>query len=259
MTAPLAVAVTAKQPGRYLPVARAKAAEWGLPFFDRPRRGELKDSLGVIADAFLVLGGDGWKLFDSNGSLYFSPGMAAVRVRKLGTPKQDEDVLLRLCELKAGDSVLDGTLGLGSDSLICARAVGPQGRVIGVEASLALYAITSEGLRRRPPFPDSAVIEVRLGTAMSVLSLLESHSLDCVIFDPMFDLPKSSTYSFDLLRRHALHDPLDLATLAEARRVARRWVVVKGGRYGSEFERLGLEPLQLSRFKPLIWARIGPL
>jgi len=164
--------------------------------------------------------------------------MAAVRVKRLGTPQQEEDVVVRLCELKAGDSVLDATLGLGSDALVCARAVGPSGRVIGVEASLPLYALASEGLRTKPPFADSAVIDVRRGHALQVLEALESHSIDCVIFDPMFDLPKSSTPSFDMLRRYALHEPLDEATLAEARRVARRWVVVKGGRYGKEFARL---------------------
>jgi 16S rRNA (guanine1516-N2)-methyltransferase len=257
---PLAVTVTSKQRGRQLPAAKAKAEEWGLPFFsfDRAEGIPLQERIGTIAHAFLVLGGDGWTLHDAHGSLYFSPGTAALRVRRIGTPKQDEDVLIRLCELKPGDSVLDGTLGLGADSLICAKVVGPKGRVIGVEASLPLFALVSEGLRRAPPFPDSATIEAHHGTALKVLKTLESRSLDCVVFDPMFDLPKASTPSFDMLRTYACHDPLDEQTLAEARRVARRWVVVKGGRYGQEFERLGLTPLKLTRFKPLVWARVGP-
>ena len=91
-----------------------------------------------------------------------------------------------------------------------------------------------------------------------MLKTLETKSLDCVIFDPMFDVPKRSTPAFDLLRRHAFHEPLDQETLAEARRVAKRWVVVKGGRYGQELERLGLEPERLSRFKPLVFARVTP-
>ena len=40
--------------------------------------------------------------------------------------------------------------------------------------------------------------------------------------------------------------------------MARRWVVVKGGRYGKEFARLGLTALKLTRFKPLVWARVAP-
>lgn len=250
----LAVTITGKLSGRYLSEARAKATQWGVPYFERPDRVALAQCIGTIAEAFLVLSGEGWTLHDAEGSLYFSPGMAAVRVKR----QQEEDVLVRLCELKPGDSVLDGTLGLGADALVCARAVGPSGRVIGVEASLPLFALASEGLTKAPPFDASAKIDVRLGSALSVLRELESHSLDCVIFDPMFDLPKSSTTSFAVLRRHALHEPLDEATLKEARRVARRWVVVKGGRYGKELTRLGLTALKLTRFKPLVWARIEP-
>ena len=253
MKVPLAVTVTTKQPGRHNPTAKAKAAEWGVPFFARPERGQVSEFLGTIADAFLVLGGDGWRLHDSSGTLTFSPGSAALRVTR-----PTEDTLVRLCELEAGDSVFDGTLGLGADALICAHVVGPSGKVLAVEASLPMYALVSEGLRRKPPFPNSAVIDVRRGHALAVLRTLESHSFDCVIFDPMFDLPKASSPSFDMLRTYALHEPLDEVTLAEARRVARRWVVVKGGRYGNEFERLGLTPLRLTRFKPLVWARIGP-
>ena len=254
----LAVTVTGKLSGRYLSEAKAKATQWGVPYFERPDRVALDQCVGTIAAAFLVLSGEGWTLHDSEGSLYFSPGMAAVRVKRLGTPHQEEDVLVRLCELKPGDSVLDGTLGLGADALVCARAVGPTGRVIGVEASLPLFALASEGLAKAPAFGASARIDVRLGSALSVLRELDSHSLDCVIFDPMFDLPKRSTTSFTMLRRYALHEPLDQATLKEAQRVARRWVVVKGGRYGKELTRLGLTALKLTRFKPLVWARIGP-
>lgn len=246
--AALAVTVTGKSGGRYVLEAKARAEAWGLPFFPAGA-GE--------ANAFLTLGGDGWKLVDAHGSLAFTPGMAALRVKRLGTKVGGDDTLIRLCELKPGDSVLDGTLGLGADALVCARVVGPQGRVIGVEASLPLYALASEGLKRAPPFEESAVIETRYGTALGVLQTLETRSLDCVIFDPMFDLPKKSTAAFELLRRHALHEPLDAQTLAEARRVAKRWVVVKGGRDGKELSRLGLEPERLTRWKPFVFARVS--
>ena len=257
MTVPLAVTVTAKMPGRYLVRAREKALEWGLPFLERPRRTPLEETIGTLADALLVLTGEGWKLHDAEGKIHFSPGLAMLRIKRLGTPAQAEDVLVRLCELKPGDSVFDGTLGLAADALVCARAVGPSGRVLGVEASLPLYALASEGLKSQP-FEDSAPIEVKQGRALEVLRSLESHSVDCVIFDPMFDLPKSSSTSFQMLRRYALHDQLDEVTLAEARRVARRWVVVKSGRYGQELTRLGLTALKLTRFKPVVWARVEP-
>jgi hypothetical protein len=48
--------------------------------------------------------------------------------------------------------------------------------------------------------------------------------------------------AFDLLRVHAEHAPLDPATLREARRVARRGVLVKDAAAGLELGRLGLVP-----------------
>ena len=80
MKVDLAVTVTAKQPGRHVVTARAKAAQWGLPFVERVAGLPLSGQLGAVADAFLVLGGDGWTLQDAQGSLYFSPGTAALQV-----------------------------------------------------------------------------------------------------------------------------------------------------------------------------------
>jgi hypothetical protein len=62
-----------------------------------------------------------------------------------------------------------------------------------------------------------------------------------------------------LLRRFAVHEPLERDTLEEARRVARRWVVVKGGRFGRDFARLGLTPMPMPRSAQLMWARLPPL
>lgn len=257
MSCPLAVTVTANQPGRYEAEARRKAEAWGLPFVAReaPR----------AAEALLVLGGEGWSLRDGEGAIAFAPGLAAVRIKRLRSGVQQADHLVRLGELRPGDAVIDATFGLGADAMVCAHAVGPTGRVLGLEASLPLYALASEGLRAVPAesrtaevLAHAAPIELRHARAVDVLTTLPSRSVDCVFFDPMFDLPKTATPAFALLRRYALHDPLDERSLAEARRVARRWVVVKGGRYGNDFRRLGLEPLRVARHSAVVWARVGP-
>lgn len=250
MKVPLGVTVAGKHPARWLDEARARAAEWGLPLIDRPLKGSLATVLAEHADALLVLGGEGWTLTDAAGAIGFSPGMARVRIKRLAAGQAD-DVLVRLCELKAGDVVLDGTLGLAADALVCEHLVGPTGRVIGVEASRALFLLVREGLRRA-----GSKIEVQHGTALEVLRRQPSASVDCVILDPMFDRPKRSSEAFDMLRRFAVHEPLGADALAEARRVARRWVVVKGGRWGKDFKRLGLSAIRLTRASPLMWARV---
>ncbi len=254
MIPPLAVTVTAKHPGRYDEPARAKARAWGLPFVPRIHKAPIEPMLGRDAQAFFILGGDGWTLTDAAGSLWFSPGMARVRIKRLRDGVQQPDQLVRLCELGPGDSVLDCTLGLGADALVCAHIVGPTGRVIGLEGSRALSALAEAGLAAM-----GANIEVHHVAALDFLSQQPSHSVDCVVFDPMFDKPKRSSPAFDVLRRYAVHTPLDLQTLNEARRVAKRWVVVKSGRFGDDFASLGLEALVLTRFSPLVWARVAPL
>lgn len=251
MKAPLAVTVSPKNPGRYQHAASAKAAEWALPFFERALKSPLEPMLASLADAFLVLGGDGWTLHDARGSLAFSPGMAQVRLRRLAATTQDEDTILRLCELKAGDSLVDCTLGLAADSIVCASVVGPTGRVLGVEASRPLSILAREGLAALAPN-----IEVRHGLADDVLRALGPGSVDCVIIDPMFEAPNRASVQFETLRRFAVHAPLTHETLTLARRVARRWVVVKGGRRGTELTRLGLQRVEVRRASPLQWARL---
>ncbi|HEY1086622.1 MAG TPA: protein-L-isoD(D-D) O-methyltransferase, partial [Archangium sp.] len=68
----------------------------------------------------------------------------------------------------------------------------------------------------------------------------------------------AATTTFDFMRRFAVHEPLSVETIDEARRVARRWVVVKGGRYGGELKRLGLKEVRLSKTSPTVWGRVGP-
>lgn len=254
MTLPLAVTVTSNQPSRYLDEAKAKAAEWGLPFVERYRR--LPDG-----HVYFVLGHDGWELRDGPHALGFTPGLAVVRIKRLGTPFQEDDVLVRLCELKAGDSLFDGTFGLGADSLVCARVVGPTGRVIATEASKVLFLLAREGLAHpkwREWCEGSARIELHHATAVDQLRSMADGSVDCVILDPMFEVPKAANPTFEFMRRFAVHEPLGLDTIDEARRVARRWVVVKGGRFGKELKRLGLEEIRLTRTSPTIWGRVGP-
>lgn len=254
------LAVTVGAHGSRHRVEAQRCAEtWGLPFLDRPEKGGVDALLASDVRVCLVRSGTGWALRDAHGSLAFGPGMAKVRLKRIAAGQQDEDVIVRLGQLKPGDTVIDATLGLAADALVCARAVGPSGRVVGVEASLPLCVLVSQGLEHLGAFPGSCGVEVVHGRARDVLARWPTGSADVVTLDPMFDRPKKASPTFDRLRIWALHEPLDEATLSEARRVARRWVVVKGGRYGGEFDRLGLEKVPLARCGPLVWARAGPL
>ncbi len=252
---PLAVTTSGKPAPSEIDAARAFAAAWKLPLL--PRGGGALAPLFERAEALLVLGADGPRLVDRAGSVRFHLGMA--HLRRLRVDAGEGDSLVRAAGLVAGDRVLDATLGLAQDALVAARAVGRRGRVVGLEASLPIAALVAAGLARLPDDPSSCAIEVRHAEAAAALPALADGAFDVVVLDPMFDRPARAQPGFEVLRRHAVHAPLEPALLDEARRVAARCVVVKGPRHSALWRRIGARPLAGSPYSKVVWARLPSL
>ena len=251
--APLAVTTSGKLDDRVIALARGSAHAWGLPFLERGRKAPLRPLLDQV-DSLLVFERNEVVLCDREGTLRFSPGMARLRIKRLQAQVR-EDRLLDLAAFQPGDSVLDCTLGLAGDALVAAHAVGQTGSVVGLEKSLAIYALVSSGL---PAFegPRACRIDVRHADAFEFLARQPDKIFDLILFDPMFDRPRKCSPAFEILRRHAEHAPLTAAALEDARRVARRSVLVKGPRYSVEWKRLGLQPERGSPHSQVSWARL---
>jgi 16S rRNA (guanine1516-N2)-methyltransferase len=236
--------------------ARAAASRRGVPFVPRAGRALARLATASGADALLVLGRHRAALCFGGAEHAWSGGMGELRLRRLRRGERTtRDPFLEAAALRPGDAVLDATLGLGMDALVAAGAVGSGGRVLGVERSPALAALVGEGLLRHAS--DAARrVEVLAGDAADVLARLPDSSFDVVCFDPMFRSPRAEAPGFDLVRR--LGDPRPLApeTLAQARRVARRWVVVKDGTPGFDLARLGLTPLPCARWAEKLYGRV---
>lgn len=154
------------------------------------------------------------------------------------------DALLESCGIRKGDVFIDATAGQCQDALIAAAAVGESGRVIAFEASPLLWAVTSS---RPVSTGDVDVdrmlnerVEVRLGEAADLLAQMPDRSADIIYFDPMWQVPSKASPSFGVLRKLAHNGRLTLEAIREARRVARRAVVVMDQPGGEELERLGL-------------------
>lgn len=251
---PLAVTTSGKPDEALMKQAREAASTWGLPFIPRRRKQPLGPLLESKADGFLVFEHEGVSLWDREGSFSFNPGMAHLRRLRIQAGQRD-DALVRVAELSTGDHLLDCTLGLGQDALVAALVAGPTGRVVGLEKSLALYAVVSEGLKAYDYGPGSCRVEALHTDADTYLRSLPSGSFDVVFFDPMFEKPKKSQPAFEVLRRFAEHAPLTPETLEEARRVARRWVVVKGSKYSDDLKKLDLQAEPGSRYTSVVWGR----
>jgi hypothetical protein len=245
--------------------ARQAAGRHALPFAPRGRT-PLPQVLATAAvDGLLVLSPRHSLLWTPDGERRWAPGMGLLRMkralsrREAATPRRasEHDPLLAAAELRAGDAVLDATLGLGADALVAAAACGPGGRVLALEASAALAAWVDEGLRRLPA-EAARRIEIRTGDHLAQLQALAPGSFDVVLFDPMFRHARQAPGGFDVVRRLADPRPLDAAAIAAARRGARRWVVVKDGAPGWDLARLGLTPLPSARGAHRYYARLAP-
>lgn len=223
-----AIRLAAELEGRYVPrsnkTIRSMHGKWE------------DDEIVVVGEKEIRL------MLEGQQPFYFHPSMALVRLKRLRSG--GNDTLLTVSEVQSGDIVLDCTAGLCSDSLVFSYAVGDKGRVIAMEASNVLHAIVREGLRvYETGLADidraMRTIEPVLGHHQEILSRMEDNSADIVYFDPMFDRPVTASSSMVPLRSQALRAALSAETVRDAKRVARKKVVLKDHRASGQFERLG--------------------
>lgn len=195
------------------------------------------------ADGVLVAGPDGLRFIaPDEPPLFYHPSMAYIRAKRLR--EGGYDAMANAAGAQPGDAVLDCTAGLGSDALVFSVAVGAQGRVTALEASPVLHLIVREGMRAYKtelPDIDEAMrrIEHVKAEHLAYLRDLPDRSFDIVYFDPMFSKPVMESASLLPLRAMAEDSPLTEEAVREARRVARKSVVLKEHRDSKEFERLG--------------------
>ena len=235
--------------------ARSAAEAVGVPYVERHHKLPLKKLLTDMADALIVFESTAVSLVDAEGTLRFSPGLAHLRVKQLDAGVM-EDQLVRVAGLREGERVLDCTLGLGADAQVAARLVGPSGSVIALEKSPALYLLARHGLKGLKRHPAACAVSAVYADAAEFLRGLPDGAVDVVLFDPMFERERKSSAAFEALRRHADYSPLTRETVDQARRVARRVVVLKGSRYSKDFKRLGITPEPARPNATVLWARL---
>jgi 16S rRNA (guanine1516-N2)-methyltransferase len=184
--------------------------------------------------------------------LFFHPSTAAIRVKRLINGELDP--LLELSAIQPGDRVLDCTAGLGSDAIVYSYAVGGNGQVIALESRPIPYLVLHQGLRMY----DSGIqgmnaamqrIEVLQEDHYDYLQQQPDHTYDVVYLDPMFRKPIHESNSISAIRVLADPRPVTAQTIREARRVARRAVILKEHRDSEEFARLGFEVVKRSTTK----------
>ncbi len=224
-------------------LAKETARRLNIPFVQRHTESiaELREKHGVD---FVLVAKKGLLVLDTrDGEFFFHPNMAHLRLKNLRFG-DGRDNMVEAMNLKAGMSVLDCTLGFGTDAIVASFAVGESGSVTGLESSPLIAEVTGYGLANyhAENYPIQEAMR-RICTISSdyldYLRQAEDNSYDVVYFDPMFRYPLMESRNLNPLRLAANHDPVSREAVNEAIRVARHRVVLKENARSEEFERLG--------------------
>lgn len=240
------IVTTSQAPdARLLAYARSLAAELGAPLVDRRQMSVTKLMQRYRCQAMLVATEHELRLYDEQHSskpLVYHPSMAYVKLKAMLNGRSEH--LIQLSDCREGDVVLDCTAGLCSDSLLFSMAVGASGKVIALESQQLLYMVVREGLlhyKADVPQIQQAMRRIQLQNVhhAEYLASLADHSVDIVYFDPMFRQPLHESSAIGAIRDLANNDALSLEVIAQAKRVARKCVLLKEHSRSDEFQRLG--------------------
>lgn len=238
-----AVVTTNQNPSRDLiDTAQSLAKELETAYVERSKR-----SLAVICEAcdvenVLVVTKQGPVIHTPGGEYFFHLSMAELRIKNLRNGKHDH--MVAAMSLEPGMTVLDCTLGLGTDAIVASVVAGENGKIVGVENSALIATVTKLGLKSY--VTDDKVINqamrnivVKQADYLEYLACLADKAFDIVYFDPMFRTPITSSSNLRPIRYLADARPLSTAAVEQACRIAKRRVVMKETEGSKEFERLG--------------------
>lgn len=225
--------------------AKEVAKELGVLYIPR-RKQSIQSIQEHMNDDCIVVGKERLELFPNseNEPFFFHPNSSMFRIKRL--MDGEHDPLVEACHLKDGDSFLDCTLGLASDSIVASFATGPNGRVVGIEGNRYLAYLVERGLKTwdsKVPEINEALRSVEVINQMSVnyLRELPDNSFHCIYFDPMFEERIEESDGISGLSRIALYDDITSEVIFHAKRVAKERVVLKDHFRSIRFEKYGFE------------------
>ncbi len=183
-------------------------------------------------DAVLVATASGARIVNAAGTFFYHPSMAVLRLQRLKNGEKDN--FAAALNISRGAKILDATLGLASDAAIASYLAGPDGEVIGLEASRLLWFVVSNGLQTYTAEDEDLTkalrrIETVHMTAGEYLKQCGRDAFDVVYFDPMFRFPVSGSSAMQALRPVAYTQPLSLQTVQLALNAAPTVVIKERG------------------------------
>ncbi|RHW37610.1 hypothetical protein D1B33_08785 [Lysinibacillus yapensis] len=226
------VVTTAGRPdGLSMKLAQEACRELNIEFEPRKKRSVVKISELLNANV-IVAGKNRYEYYPKGAAVpfFFHPNTAAFRLKRVA--RGEHDPLLEACNLEQGDSFLDCTLGMGSDTMLAAYRVGKNGKVVGLEDDPNVAFIVKKGMAsydtaELPLTSCMRQIKVVNCEAITFLKTQETGSFDVVYMDPMFEEIIEESNNFEALREAGSHHQLTKEWVTEALRVAKKRVVFK--------------------------------
>ncbi|MGT2910947.1 class I SAM-dependent methyltransferase [Streptococcus cameli] len=213
--------------------AKEMAAQYNLEYVERRKR-----SLAALQDIYgdlLLLTQEGLSLeYQSGERFVFHPDTAMLRI------KAPRDPLLELLGQEPL-TILDTTMGLASDSIVMSYAGHS---VHALESQELIHLIVARGLQTFSTGNteiDQAMrrIQTTCVDSLAYLQKLPKQSVDVVYCDPMFSEEISESQNLSGMKQIANSTPLNSEFLSEAKRVARKKIILKAHFRDDAFERFG--------------------
>ena len=223
--------------------AMEAAAHLGLRYIERKKR-TIKQLQTIYQEPCIVIGRARTEMYDlgSDKPLFFHPNMAAIRMKRI--ERGESDPFLSITGLREGMTLLDCTMGMAADAWVAAFAVEESGRVTGLEVNPYIHFIMDEG--RRHYTESGAVYKDALKRIDMVqadyhdfLRDSKDDSYDVVYLDPMFTETVEESMGMSGLRGFASYQDVQKEAIMNAKRVARKRVVLKDHFRSHRFEKYG--------------------
>ncbi|MBA9027720.1 class I SAM-dependent methyltransferase [Peribacillus huizhouensis] len=228
--------------------AKSIATQFSLPFYKRNKRSLTRMHQDYGMDC-LVVGKNKLELHTISGGspFFFHPNIAMVRIKRM--MNGEDDPYITAARIEKGSSILDCTLGLGSDAIIASYVSGACGEIRAIEENSIISFIVKEGLLQWESgieLMDAAMkrIQIETGNHHEVLKKLPDNSFDVVYFDPMFEERIEESEGINGLAQFASYNDLQLETIEQAKRVANNRVVLKDHFRSKRFEKLGFTTIK---------------
>ncbi|MFJ8064934.1 class I SAM-dependent methyltransferase [Psychrobacillus sp. NPDC096426] len=231
----------------FIQKAKEIASELTLSYVNRQKKStqklqqEQQSNVLVVSKERLEL-----YVYGSTTPFFFHPNSASFRMKRI--LNGEKDLLLEALDLQKGDRFLDTTAGLCSDSILASYAVGENGVVDACEKDAMIAYVVGHGLEvyetESMELQESMRrIHVIHQDAVDYLKRMDANSYDVVYMDPMFEEVIEESSNFRTLRAAGVHESLSDEWIEEAKRVAKRRVVLKAHFRSPMFEKYKFQQL----------------